>query len=1532
MKKRALCLILTLCMVVSLLPMGASAAETVKSGTCGDVKWTYDSEGLLTISGTGEMEDYPYSGYQYPSYLYQTTIKRVVIESGVTSIGECAFFGCGSLESVTIPDSVTRIGRYAFAGCEKLADADGFVLVRDTLYDYYGPGGDVTIPNGVTRIGDAAFDRCDSLASIVIPAGVMSIGDSAFNYCSSLTSVVIPAGVTSIGNDAFSDCTSLTSVTIPDSVKQMGAFVFSSCSSLERVKIPDGVTSIEKYSFSACSSLTSVMIPNSVTEIGAYAFDRCSKLQSVTIPSSVTSIGQDAFYGCSSLKSVEIPDGVTSIGNSAFHKCSSLTSIMIPASVTSIGEWAFDDCSSLRSIDVAENNANYSSLDGVVYNKEMTELIRCPGGRSGSFTIPYCVTSIGAEAFGYCSNLTNVIIPSSLTSIGKSAFAGCKGLTSVNLPDSVTSIGRSAFRGCSSLESIIIPSGITKVEIETFMKCSSLSRVTFPVSLSEIGKGAFYECKTRIDVYYCGTEDQWTLVTIGYDNDPIRNGIMHFNSSDPNPPSTPADDSHSYHFTSLVTAIARNEYGDMFLPVAVTYEDGSLVADGTVFRYFAPGVDGKNVSSSNGVIYLPFYGTDEDGDAEFLISKYGNGGQVVSSASFSIDILSKPLSYQEKYKTDLELSFEGKAADVLGAKTAPLYGTGFEYEVDNGVQKLTLSNKISGKLAGRVEAPKKLIASVSGSRTVSGERENTLTIENFDRNNALHKGLIGYYLLQELNIGKVTQTELADSFYQMYGVMPGEYENKTTKESVSVKLDADVPAFKVQIGDDGGKYTLSSPGVAMTFESSVKHDSGVSEVYTTKVKTDLHDFLAKGPWLLGLSSAIFCKDMSGNTVSVIASDFADDSKDTVAVSSEAFTSDVVAGWTEKDTTVSTVTYKGKMAADLFGSDPVIPSMLRGNAYFLTPSDLNTLLNQAETMMQADPLQNVADYSEKTKYTSTFEYSYSTGADVAKISLSGTGEKEYVLPTKSGVVFNGTRYLSNDTSFPEGTTWELGYDLPDLFALYADGLLSFFGKCIVYEAGKVVDGVIEGAAKIWGNVSEKWDVVVSSAKKSGASAESVKASTPARAMLADENGRKAMIADQAYTVRVFEDAEHSKEVSSSDLKTAPVKLTIDLSNEKTSIAGSISKVTIYHWNEDTLSYEAAPNQLRDQANHTITCDVTDNGEYVAAVDETAPEIVRFFLSEEDALEIVAVVNDFSDISGGSLKIDGKEAVANSAFAKYYDENTGVFRFAVSSSITGAHKAVLQITDEANNTTERTLQFVIDVEPTTEPTQPTTKPDDPTPPTTKPDDTKPAEPTTKPDDTKPSDTKPSDSKPADPKPTPKPIRNPFVDVNSGDYFYDPVLWALTHEPQITDGMTETTFAPGETCTRGQVVTFLWRAMGCAEPKSASNPFSDVAGGDYFYKAVLWAVEKGITDGTSATTFSPNDPCTRAHVVTFLHRAEGTPAAGSKNPFADVAAGEYYTNAVLWAVEKGITDGTSDTTFSPAAPCTRGQIVTFLYRDMK
>ncbi len=170
--------------------------------------------------------------------------------------------------------------------------------------------------------------------------------------------------------------------------------------------------------------------------------------------------------------------------------------------------------------------------------------------------------------------------------------------------------------------------------------------------------------------------------------------------------------------------------------------------------------------------------------------------------------------------------------------------------------------------------------------------------------------------------------------------------------------------------------------------------------------------------------------------------------------------------------------------------------------------------------------------------------------------------------------------------------------------------------------------------------------------------------------------------------------------------------------------------------------------------------------------------------------------------------------------------------------------------------------------------------------------------------------------------------FVDVKIDDYFCDAVIWAVANG--ITKGMDATHFSPNSTCTRAQVVTFLWRTAGEPEPSGSKNPFSDVKADDYFFKAVLWAVENGITAGTSKTAFSPNDGCTRAQVVTFLWRTEGKPAQSGSNPFFDVHASEYYYDAVLWAVEKGITKGTDATHFSPSNVCTRAQIVTFLYRN--
>ena len=180
-------------------------------------------------------------------------------------------------------------------------------------------------------------------------------------------------------------------------------------------------------------------------------------------------------------------------------------------------------------------------------------------------------------------------------------------------------------------------------------------------------------------------------------------------------------------------------------------------------------------------------------------------------------------------------------------------------------------------------------------------------------------------------------------------------------------------------------------------------------------------------------------------------------------------------------------------------------------------------------------------------------------------------------------------------------------------------------------------------------------------------------------------------------------------------------------------------------------------------------------------------------------------------------------------------------------------------------------------------------------------------------------------------PDPMENPFTDVSETDYFYDAVLWAV--KEGVTNGTSETKFSPNDPCTRAQVVTFLWRAFGSPANDSDDNPFTDIVADGYYFDAVVWAVNRGITKGTSATTFSPNASCTRAQVVTFLWRTAGEPAAeaGTEIVFTDIQTDTYYYEAVLWAVANGVTNGANATTFNPSGTCTRAQIVTFLYRAL-
>ena len=365
----------------------------------GSVMATLSDDGTLTISGNGEMKFWN-SNFVVAWNSNRKNIKNVIINNGVTSIGNFAFYGCENLINITIPDSVTSRGLCAFSNCTSLTS----INVDSNNEKYMSDKGVLYTKDKKSLI---QYPCKKEGTEYIILQGVTSIGNYAFEYCRSLTNITIPNSVTSIGNSAFYKCTSLTSITIPNSV-----------------------TSIGGYAFESCSSLTSITIPNSVTSIGDSAFKNCTSLTSITIPNSVTSIGQEVFSDCRRLTNITIPNSVTSIGSNAFGYCRSLTNIVIPSSVTSIGDHAFYDCESLTSINVDSNNEKYMSDNGVLYTKDKKTLIKYPSKKDGTkYIIMQGVASIGDNAFEFCSSLTSITIPDSVTSIGDDAFYKCDSLS-----------------------------------------------------------------------------------------------------------------------------------------------------------------------------------------------------------------------------------------------------------------------------------------------------------------------------------------------------------------------------------------------------------------------------------------------------------------------------------------------------------------------------------------------------------------------------------------------------------------------------------------------------------------------------------------------------------------------------------------------------------------------------------------------------------------------------------------------------------------------------------------------------------------------------------------------------------------------------------------------------------------------------------------------------------------------------------------------------------------------------------------------
>ena len=541
---------------VALGSMTVMAETEPASGTCGtDVSWSLDTEGRLTISGTGAMDNFQLG--LSPFYAYKTEIKVVEIQEGVTSVGDSAFYQCTEIPYVYFPSTLERIGSQAFRECSSLSSAN-IPASEIGEYAFYQSGlGSVFITGNVTEIETAAFGLCANLSKIQLPITVERIGKSAFigcglrfinesdwsEYDTSLHGYV--SNIKYRDKDAFSDCENLTSVTLPKSLISIGEGAFYNCG-INTITVPDGVETIMTSAFSGCSSLSKVNLPDSLTEIGARAFEGCSSLSEIIIPKNVESIGEKVFVQANSINDVYcFPDPaiLTCSFDTLFPDNVNVT-IYVPGRYKDAYSAKFGNDINFVANSLSEgacgDNVNYVlDCDNVLvisgtgdmydfeygtapwydYTNDIKEVIIQDGVTSiGKYSFHYArymtavtisdsVKTIGENAFTTCLALKSIVIPDGVTSIGRYAFTSCISLSSVTLPDSVSYIGQNAFGSCI-FKKINIPGSLTSIEASTYNNCNKLESVIIPNGVTSIGDSAFNDCSSLASVTIPGSVNE----------------------------------------------------------------------------------------------------------------------------------------------------------------------------------------------------------------------------------------------------------------------------------------------------------------------------------------------------------------------------------------------------------------------------------------------------------------------------------------------------------------------------------------------------------------------------------------------------------------------------------------------------------------------------------------------------------------------------------------------------------------------------------------------------------------------------------------------------------------------------------------------------------------------------------------------------------------------------------------------------------------------------------------------------------------
>ncbi|MBR3803077.1 MAG: leucine-rich repeat protein [Clostridia bacterium] len=536
-------------------------AEAASSGTCGEnLTWTLES-GVLTISGTGAMTNWNFQkNYDAPWYSSRSSIKSVIIEDGVTTIGDYAFNGCTSLESITLPDSVTFIGDYAFDSCSTLTS--------------------LPVGNYPISIGDYTFSNCSGLTDVIIPDNVISIGKSVFNCSYNLKNISIGSGLAEIGDGAFSFIDMLNKITVDAdnpywTVDSYGVLYSKDMTRLVQYPIndsrpsytvPEGVTSIDSGAFLFCYDITKITLPDTLKTIGENAFAECYNLSGITFPAGIETIGYFAVswyttpYYSGTLEqweTVEKHPNDTSISLQIIICGGTDRPYHIPGTCGTNLNWILYADGELV-ISGSGAMTNWSSMSDAPWYY-LNERVK-------SITVESGVSSIGSRAFCYCENATKVTIAETVTSIGIYAFDDCYGIKELTMPVSAKLPVNNSFGGCQSIEKltltagtgvmqdftsgssnysktqywytpwyesrttlneIIIEDGVTRIGDYAFYYNTGLECITIPADITTIGDNAFSFCEKLTDVYYSSTQENWNKISIGIGNEQLTSATLH---------------------------------------------------------------------------------------------------------------------------------------------------------------------------------------------------------------------------------------------------------------------------------------------------------------------------------------------------------------------------------------------------------------------------------------------------------------------------------------------------------------------------------------------------------------------------------------------------------------------------------------------------------------------------------------------------------------------------------------------------------------------------------------------------------------------------------------------------------------------------------------------------------------------------------------------------------------------------------------------------------------------------------------------